>query len=383
MKKLPNLILEEKEHRGKVQLCFRFSFNKTIIEKIRKIPATRWSQTLQCWYLPYGKASMDLINEAVGHLVSIENHSSLPTKTLDIHSLSAESFKRYLEGKRYSKSTCETYSFMIRDFLGYYSKVPLKEFDNRHVERYIEDIFLKRKYSISTQRQFVSALKLFVVFCPETCITDQKLARPKKSRQLPTVLSQEEVLRIIQVTKNIKHRVILGLLYSSGLRIGELIRMRLRDVDLERMQLKIVNGKGRKDRFVGLAKTFMPLLHNYLRTYRPAEFLIEGQHGGMYSESSIRKFLKRSLESAGIRKRVTPHTFRHSYATHLLENGVALRHIQELLGHSKPETTMIYTHVTRKSLLDVQSPLDKILLSLNKNSKEEPDLRLSGNSDWI
>jgi site-specific recombinase XerD len=383
MKKLPILILEEKEHRGKVQLCLRFSFNKTIIKKIRKIPASRWSQTLQCWYLPHGKASIDLIYEAVGHVVAIENHSSLPTKTLNTHSLSVEGFKRYLKGKRYSKSTCETYSFMIRDFLGYYSKVVLNELDNRHVERYIEAIFLKRKYSISTQRQFVSALKLFVVFCPETRITDQKLVRPKKSRQLPTVLSQEEVLRIIQVTKNLKHRIILGLLYSSGLRIGELIRMRLRDIDLERMQLKIVSGKGRKDRYVGLAKTFMPLLHNYLRTYRPAEFLIEGQHGGTYSESSVRKFLKRSLEAAGIRKRVTPHTFRHSYATHLLENGVALRHIQELLGHSKPETTMIYTHVTRKSLLDVQSPLDTILLSLNKNQKEEPNLRLSGNPDWI
>jgi len=383
MKKLPILILEEKEHRGNVQLCLRFSFNKTIIKKIRKIASARWSQTLQCWYVPSGQASIDEIYHVVGPLVSIENHTSFSQKNLDLHSSTAIGFKRYLAGKRYSKSTCETYSFMIRDFLSYYSNVPLKELDNRHVERYIEDVFLKKRYSISTQRQFVSALKLFVVFNPETCITDQKLARPKKSKQLPTILSRDEVLRIIQVTKNLKHRVILGLLYSSGLRIGELIHLRLCNIDLERMQIKIVSGKGRKDRFVGLAQTFLPLLQNYLNTYKPEEFFIEGLKGGEYSESSIRKFLKTSLRVAGILKKVTPHTFRHSYATHLLENGVALRRIQELLGHSKPETTMIYTHVTRKSLLDVQSPLDTILLSLDEKNKKESNLRLSGNPDWI
>lgn len=383
MKNLPIILLEEKEHKNALQLCIRFQYNKTIIEKIKLIPSSRWSQTMQSWYLPLSEDSVAKIYQQLGHLVAIDNRLNWQEKTSFKQLDHVKKFRRYLEGKRYSDSTCETYSFMIRDFLLFYSNISLNTLDNQSVERYIEDVFLKKSYSISTQRQFISALKLFVVFYPNTQITDQKLVRPKKSKKLPTVLSQEEVLRIIQVTKNLKHRVILGLLYSSGLRIGELIGLRLSNIDLDRMQIKIESGKGRKDRFVGLAKTFLPLLYNYLNTYRPEEFLIEGQYGGKYSESSIRKFLKSSLQQAGIRKKVTPHTFRHSYATHLLENGVALRHIQELLGHAKPETTMIYTHVTRKSLLDVQSPLDTILLSFGEKNKKEVDLCLSGKDGWI
>ena len=172
-----------------------------------------------------------------------------------------------------------------------------------------------------------------------------------------------------------------ALLYSSGLRVGEVTGLQLSHIDIGRNQLKVVSGKGRKDRFVILAKTFLPLLNNYLSTYKPHFYFIEGPNRKRYSESSIRKFLYNSVVLAGIKKHVTPHTLRHSYATHLLENGVSLRHIQELLGHSKPETTMIYTHVAKKDLLEIQSPLDTILLSLNKNANREQKFLLSGNGN--
>ena len=186
---------------------------------------------------------------------------------------------------------------------------------------------------------------------------------PKKDKKLPVVLSVEEVLKLIQVTKNLKHRTIIAMLYSSGLRIGELLSLELRDFDLKRNQLHIKNGKGKKDRYVTLATSLHPILKNYYATYKPKNFFIENPKGNNYSATSIRSFLKKSCQAAGISKRVTPHSLRHSYATHLLEQGTDIRYIQELLGHSRPETTMVYTHVSKKDLRGIKSPLD---IALNK-----------------
>jgi integrase/recombinase XerD len=222
-------------------------------------------------------------------------------------------------------------------------------------------------------------LKVFIIFYPQTRINDLVLERPKKSRQLPNVLSQEEVLDIIRCTQNIKHRAILALIYSCGLRISELTNLKLVDFHLERKQLIIKNGKGRKDRYVSLADSFLPLLSNYYYSYKPKIYFVEGQNGGKYSTESIRQFLRKSCSRAQVKKKVTPHTLRHSYATHLLENGVDIRYIQSLLGHARPETTMIYTHVRRKDLMEIQNPLDIALLKLNKVDKDKESILLSRN----
>jgi site-specific recombinase XerD len=168
------------------------------------------------------------------------------------------------------------------------------------------------------------------------------------------------------------------LLYSAGLRISELINLRLIDFEIQRKQIHIKSGKGRRDRYVMIADTFIPLLKNYIATYQPKLYCIENPNGGKYSDSSIRKMLHHSCIRAGIKKHVTPHTLRHSYATHLLEQGVGIRFIQELLGHSKPETTMIYTHITRKDLLSIKSPLDTALMQLSKKNNLEQKFLLSG-----
>lgn len=210
-------------------------------------------------------------------------------------------------------------------------------------------------------------------------IKKPEIQRPKKSKILPTVLSQQEIIDLLRNTKNIKHRAVLGLLYSSGLRVGELINLELRHINIDRRQILIKNAKGRKDRYVVLSQGYLPLLTNYVQTYRPRRYFAEGSLGKQYSASSIRKFLYRSCRAARITKKVTPHTLRHSYATHLLENGIGIRHIQELLGHTKPETTMIYTHVAKKDLMDIQSPLDTILVQLSKRYKEEQNVLLSQN----
>ena len=203
------------------------------------------------------------------------------------------------------------------------------------------------------------------------------LQRPKKDKKLPVILSREEVIALLKATPNLKHRTILALLYSAGLRIGELLALRCDAIDLDRMQIHIKQGKGRKDRTVKLAQTIVPLLLNYMESYGPTHYLIPGRDGQKYSAGSIRTFLKKSCARAGILKAVTPHTLRHSYATHMMDHGVALRHIQELLGHAKPETTMIYTHVSQRDLLEVANPLDVTLSRISKNANEQQKVLIS------
>ena len=383
LEKLPTIFLEQKVHRKKSQLLVRFSYHDRLIALIRSIGGSYWSKSLQTWYVNYSEENVQTILTLFKGITKVDT-SKLTKKKLFKRNLTESqkkllnSFYLFLKGKRYSKSTIQTYTFFIADFINFHSKTPLEDLTNRAVELFIEKVFLERNYSISTQRQFISALKVFIVFYPHTEINDLILERPKKSRKLPSVLSQEEVLRIIASTQNLKHRAILVLIYSCGLRISELINLELTDFYIERKQLIIKNGKGRKDRYISLADSFIPLLSNYYYSYQPKIYFVEGQKGGKYSAESVRQFLKKSCIKANITKTVTPHTLRHSYATHLLENGVDIRYIQSLLGHAKPETTMIYTHVRRKDLMEIQNPLDIALQKLNKEDKTNNKLVLSG-----
>lgn len=385
MKNHPIIIVEQRVYKKNPRLLIRFPYDSILIEHIRQIDGATWSKTLRVWHVADTKENLALIMATFKGIAEVDI-SKISTKKVLRRNLTEDQrtllnqFYLYLKGKRYSKSTIQTYTFFVADFVNFHTQSALEELTNRSVELFIEKVFIDRKYSISSQRQFISALKLFIIFYPNTKIDDLQLERPKKSQKLPNVLSQEEVLRIIQGTKNLKHRAIIVLLYSSGLRIGEITSLQLKNIDVERRQVKVVSGKGRKDRFVVLASSFLPLLMNYLTAYVPKFYFIEGPEGERYSESSIRKFLGKSVSLAKVTKKVTPHTLRHSYATHLLENGVGLRHIQELLGHAKPETTMIYTHVAKKDLLEIKSPLDTILLNLSRNAKDEQSFLLSGNN---
>ena len=384
MKKLPEVKLELKKHRNKHRLLIKFDYNDKLIRIVRRLPNALWSSSLKSWHIDYSTYNIKLTKQSFYNIASI-NTTLLDSKNVFVRELNNEQkkflnqFFLYLRGKKYSKSTIDSYTFFIADFISFHSKKNLENLNNRDVELFIEQVFIPKDYSVSTHRQFISAVKLFIAFYPHSEINNLKLERPKKDRKLPNVLSQEEIISLIRITKNIKHRAIISLLYSCGLRISEVINLRLIHIDLSRRQLMIKNAKGRKDRFVVLAQSFIPILHSYLSAYKPDYYFVEGQKKGKYTQSSIRKFLNKNCIEAGIQKKVTPHTLRHSYATHLLENGVGLRHIQELLGHVKPETTMIYTHVAKKDLLEIQSPLDTILLSLKKDNKQEPKVHLSGN----
>ena len=390
----PTIILKPQFHNHSNQILIQFDYNETLIKLARTLPHATWSKSLRSWYITNNPSNLKqifsvfkqhaFVNSKALFDKPVKKSENFPVKR--VRQLSADNknllnnFYKYLKGKRYSMSTVNTYSFFIADFVEFNNNRDLRTLSNKDVELFIENVFINRKYAVSTQRQFISAVKIFIVFYPETQINNLLLTRPRKSKILPTVLSQKDVINLLRCTKNLKHRAILALLYSSGLRISEVLNLKIEHFLIDRKQLIIKNAKGRKDRYVGLAESFLPLLFNYLNTYTPKVYFIEGRNGGTYSASSIRKFLAQSCKFANIKTNVTPHTLRHSYATHLLENGVGIRHIQELLGHSKTETTMIYTHVTRKDLINIKSPLDNAIEQLKKTQNVEQKFLLSGNN---
>lgn len=361
-------------YEGCEQARITFPYSHTAKECVKAFPGVRWSAENRFWYLKDPDALPSLVAhlKVAGYRVrSLAKHEKpLEKKPLPRANPLAGRFTQFLEARRYTRSTVATYGTFIRQFLEFLNDTPPEAATQADAEAFLEYLVLKRRIAISTHRQAISALKQFSVFLPECKIAPEGLVRPHKSNQLPIVLGTAEVIRLLQVTRNLKHRTLLALTYGCGLRIGELLALELAQLDLPRRQVFIRDGKGRKDRQVVLADRLIPLLQNYLATYRPERYFVEGRPGQPYSATSVRALLKRNARRAGILKPITPHTLRHSYATHLLEKGVDIRYIQELLGHSKPETTMIYTHVSRKDLLNIKSPLDLLCETQRPEARE-------------
>jgi site-specific recombinase XerD len=266
--------------------------------------------------------------------------------------------KRKLVIMGYSENTQKTYLHYLGLFCDHFDSQEMNRITSQQIEAYFYDPIQNNQLSYSALSQYINAIKFYyekVLGKPKTVY---KLPRPKKPNILPKVLSKEEVKMIINATNNIKHRCILSLLYSAGLRRGELLNLKIEDIDSKRMTLRINGAKGKKDRISIFSKHLLEELRDYYKQYRPKHYLFEGVKGGMYSSASIVKILKKAAQKAGINKNVTPHMLRHSFATHLLEQGTDLRYIQELLGHSSSKTTEIYTHVSKKAIDQISNPLD-------------------------
>ncbi len=265
-----------------------------------------------------------------------------------------------LEVRRYSDSTIKVYTYFFREFMRFYFRKSLDTITKEEIQKYLHHLITTKNISTSTQNQVINAIKFYYEqvkgFKREVYYFD----RPKKERVLPKVLSQEEVVLLLKATRNPKHKCMLSLIYSAGLRVGELINLRLEDIDSDRMMIYVRGGKGKKDRTTLLSVKILALLRRYYKLYQPKHWLFEGPANCRYSQSSIRQVFKRSLCAAGILKKVTLHSLRHSFATHLLEGGTNLRYIQELLGHSSSKTTEIYTHITHAGMKNVMSPLDQL-----------------------
>jgi integrase/recombinase XerD len=217
-----------------------------------------------------------------------------------------------------------------------------------------------KKISASYQRQIVGSIKLFYKEIYNRDIPLKYLKVSQFERKLPVVLSQTEIKNILDNINNIKHRAMITLIYASGLRIGELINLKKQDIDSDRMTVHIRDAKGKKDRYTILSIKALDILRQYYLQYKPVDYLFEGQKGGKYSTASARQVFSRALKKAGIHKKATLHTLRHSFATHLLEKGISIAYIQKLLGHTNIKTTLIYTQIAQNTLLDIKSPMDDI-----------------------
>jgi integrase/recombinase XerD len=271
-----------------------------------------------------------------------------------------EVFVSYLKRRRYRENTIKTYSELVRQFLRVLGKHDPAALSEHDIARYIQKYYVDKGHSSSYQNQAVNALKLYYKVEFDKEIGLKVALRPRREQKLPNVLSTDDVRRILQSFDNEKHRTIFYLIYSGGMRISEAVNMRLNDIDSKRNMIRIRDAKGGKDREVPLSKTLLDQIRAYYKEYRPKEWLFEGQFGGQYTARSIQALFRQAIERTEIRKKATVHTLRHSYATHLLENGTDLRIIQELLGHKSSKTTELYTHVSQRLKQNVPNPLDQL-----------------------
>jgi integrase/recombinase XerD len=262
--------------------------------------------------------------------------------------------------RRYSEHTIKSYRECLRVFITFDTSKTLSEITLLDLERFNEEYIIRNGFSPSYQNQVINALKLYFRKFHSKHFDLTMIERPREGVKLPLVLSLEEVQHLLRVTRNVKHKTMLMLIYSSGLRRSELLNLKIEHIESERMLIRIRNAKGNKDRMVPLSQKMLDQLRMYYRMYKPKIHLFEGVDGDSYSATSLQQVLRQSLNKAGIRKRVTLHTLRHSYATHMLEFGVNLRYIQEILGHRSSKTTEIYTHVQSTDYRKLVNPMDKL-----------------------
>ena len=262
-----------------------------------------------------------------------------------------------LKLKRYAANTARTYCNLFEKFINYYLEIPVDRLDERNIQEYLIHI-VDIGRSGSYQNQMINAIKFYYEVVLGMPNRFYAVERPRKEKKLPFVLSLVEVTAMIKTCSNIKHKCIISLLYSAGLRRAELLNLELTDIMSDRMLIMVRSAKGNKDRVTILSPHLLVDLRTYFRACKPKKYLFEGPDGKKYSASSVGMIVKRAAKYAKINTIVTPHTLRHSFATHLLENGTDLRYIQGLLGHESSKTTEIYTHIATNVIKDIKSPLD-------------------------
>ena len=339
------------KHNNVARIGVEFEKDLELIRRIKLISDARWSARKRLWHIPDTPENRQRFS-------IILQQDTLPSAE---GTEQITKFIQWLSCKRYSQNTIKTYSDGLRSFFIFYRNKNISEITNDDVLNFNSEYILKNNFSASYQNQIVSAIKLYFKTIRETKIEIEKINRPKTPKLLPNVLSKEEVKLILNVHLNIKHKTMLCMMYSCGLRRSELLHLKTDHIDSKRYVVLIKNAKGNKDRIAPLSPKILELLRDYYKQYRPKVWLFEGQNEGeQYSEQSLQHVLKQALQKAKITKPVTLHWLRHSYATHLLESGTDLRYIQELLGHNSSRTTEIYTHVSIKNLQQIKSPFDDL-----------------------
>jgi integrase/recombinase XerD len=366
--------IEPHRYKDRDIVAIIFKYNSSIIKIVREFEGATWSEKMKFWYIPAEKFKLSLVFEKLRPVANIdysalqtqkkENKSSAdsnePKGNKRVKAVLPDGYLEKLEVKRYSKQTISTYTGYFSDFAAHFPGRKLEDITIEEINQYILGLIRDRGISHSQQNQRINAIKFYY----EKVLGREKLyfevERPRKEFKLPDILSKEEIASMVDNTDNLKHKCLIVIIYSCGLRRSEVIEMKLNDIDSKRMLIKIRSAKGKKDRYVQLAKGALIMLRQYYKEYKPKVWLFEGQKGGQYSAESIISIIKQAGRRAGIKKNVYPHILRHSFATHHLEQGTDLRYIQEWLGHSSSKTTERYTHVSQADFSRFRNPFDDI-----------------------
>jgi len=381
MNKLPVVTLRNLMIEGQKCIGLQYYPVKVVDLLMETLPDIRFDAQYNMRFVVNTEKTLDLIQGKFKGIAWINYKYFYRNKPLHPHSGGGEDFTplklkqqqddvlnccpadyvRLLETKRYSYSTARSYCRLFAEFASYFKDRPLHHIQEEDILEYVHRI-VKSGKSISHQNQVINAIKFYYEQVLDLPSRFYDIKRPEREQKLPLVLSEQEVKRTLESVDNLKHKAILVTLYSCGLRISEVLALKPPDIQSDRMLVLVREGKGKKDRTTLLAPTTLELLRKYYRVYKPREYLFEGAPGKPYSARSIGNILKRALERARVNKPATPHTLRHSFATHLLESGTDLRFIQVILGHSSPRTTGVYAHVSNRYLRNVQSPVENLKL---------------------
>jgi len=341
-------------HRSKEVLWIYFDYTQILKNDLRKrFPSAKYSASKKAWYLP----DLPVLRSELG-LPQKEIGQKIIEHIDDINKEALKAMQNMLVLKSYSPSTQRIYLAEFGHLLGILKTYPVKNLTPKR----LKDYFLYCAQELHMGERKLNGKINAIKFYFEQVLHQPKMffdiPRPKKPSTLPSLLSKTDVKKILNQPSNLKHQLALFLCYGLGLRVSEVAALKINHIDSSRMQVKIVGAKGKKDRYLPLPEKLLPLLRQYYKQYKPKDYLLEGQYGGPYSKSSIQQVFKRARIKAGVKKEISIHGLRHSYATHLLEAGADLRFIQELLGHHSIKTTQVYTKVSNQSILKIKSPLD-------------------------
>lgn len=343
--------LQQIKIQGKLHYGIGIPYDPSLISKAKQLKG-KWNPKLKLWIFEN--------TEKMKHLLVQEFSLELNTSQKYNSSVVPQEYIDLLIRRRYSENTIKTYLSLFEHFLMYFKTIKPEELTDAHVAEFQNHLVKTKKVSTSSQNQYINAIKFYFEKVLGRDKGFYQIDRPIKEFTLPKVLTEREVGDLLRAVHNVKHKAMLLMIYSAGLRAGELINLRINDIDSEKMRVFVRGGKGKKDRVTILSVKALNVLREYFKKHKPKVYLFEGQSGDKYTTSSLRKVFQKALKSAGITKKVNLHALRHSFATHLLESGVDLRYIQELLGHNSSRTTEIYTHITHKGWEKIQSPLDNL-----------------------
>lgn len=336
-------------------------------EEVKKLEGIWWHPDAKKWSAHANEHNKNYLNKIFSSnefkLVFTDERNPRRVnrkKTRALPNIVSPKFRREMILRKRSENTIQTYIGFINGFLHHFNNKSIETLQSEEIRQYIFDKKDIDNYSWSYQNQLINSIKRYYEYIYGREFDNLDLPRPKRGRSLPKVISRESIQKMLDITRNKKHKTIIAILYGCGLRLNELLELRVNDIEFDTNIIFVNKGKGDKQRIVPIGNNLSKQLKKYIQDYLPDEYLIEGQTKGKYSDKSVQNMIKSKAILAGIKKDITPHVLRHSFATHLLEDNVDLRVIQVLLGHKSSVTTEIYTHVSRKNIMNIKTPLDNL-----------------------